>query len=123
MKFGEKLRLVRGRRHMTQEELARRLGLSKRTVEGYESGAFYPRKRQVYDQLAALFGVDKKWFLTEDDEGGDAAPGEEEARRVLEAAKALYAGGALSQQDKDALAQALMDAYWMAKSRQAGDKE
>ncbi len=123
MKFAQKLRLVRSRQHMTQEELARRLGLSKRTVEGYESGAFYPRKRQVYDQLAELFGVDRNWFLTEDDDASDAAPGEEEARRVLEAAKALYAGGALSEQDKDALAQALMDAYWMAKSRRAGEKD
>ncbi len=116
MKFSEKLRTVRQGAHMTQEELARRLGLAKRTVEGYESGAFYPRKREVYDMLSEIFSVDKNYFLTEDD-APRGESGETAAAQVLETVRALYAGGDLRQEDKDALAQALMEAYWVAKRK------
>ncbi len=118
MKFSEKLRLERQKAHLTQEELAKRLGLAKRTVEGYESGAFYPRRRKVYDDLALLFGVDKNWFLTEDEAAPDES-GASEADQILSRVRALYAGGRLSEEDKDALARALMDAYWMARRRAA----
>ena len=112
MKFGEKLRACRKGAHLTQEELAKRLGLAKRTVEGYESGAFHPRNREVYDQLAELFQIDKDYFLTESD-----SLSAKKAEDVLSAARALFAGGEMSEEDKDALAKALMDAYWVAKRK------
>lgn len=114
MKFGEKLRACRKGARLTQEELASRLGLAKRTVEGYESGAFYPRDREVYDKLAALFQMDKDYFLTENDAPAD---GKKTAEEVLTTARALFAGGEMSEEDKDTLARALMDAYWMAKRK------
>ena len=125
MKFGEKLRLKRTQMHLTQEELAALLGVSKRTLEGYEAGAFYPRRRDVYARLSEIFSVDKNWFLTEDE---DSAPGgnerasraEEEAARIVESVRALYAGGELNDADKDALARALMDAYWIALKKRGG---
>ena len=121
MKFGEKLRLKRTQAHLTQEELARRIGLSKRTVEGYESGCFYPRRREVYDRLAQEFNVEKNWFLTEDD--SDAATmARTAAEELVSRARALYAGGEMSESDKDALAQALMDAYWIARQKRAEDE-
>ena len=117
MKFGEKLRLARTNAHMTQAELAEALGLAKRTVEGYESCSFYPRKRSTYDKLADLFGLERNWFLTENEESK-----EESAKSDIEQAvadiTALYTGGRLSEEDKDALARALMDAYWIAKGKQ-----
>ena len=117
MKFGEKLRLARTNAHMTQAELAEALGLAKRTVEGYESCSFYPRKRSTYDKLADLFGLERNWFLTENEESK-----EESAKSDIEQAvadiTALYTGGRLSEEDKDALARALMDAYWIAKDKQ-----
>ena len=118
MKFCEKLRLKRTQARMTQEELARRLGLAKRTVEGYESGRFYPRSREVYAQLSALFGVDKNWFLTEEEPSLDRPEDARgEAEEVLSRVKSLYAGGRMSESDKDALAKALMEAYWLAKKK------
>ena len=116
MKFGEKLRVARTGAKMTQAELADRLGLAKRTVEGYESGSFYPRKRAVYDQLAELFGVDKNWFLTESEENRQQSA-QTDMKNAVEAVTALYSGGRLSEEDKDALARALMDAYFIAKSK------
>ncbi|MBR4234974.1 MAG: helix-turn-helix transcriptional regulator [Clostridia bacterium] len=125
MKFGEKLRLKRTQMRLTQEELSARLGVSKRTLEGYEAGAFYPRKREIYARLSEIFGVDKNWFLTEDEEtvSGDskyATPAETEAARIVESVRALYAGGELCDADKDALARALMDAYWLALKKRGG---
>ena len=121
MLFGEKLRLARVNAHLTQAQLAQKLGIAKRTLEGYESGSFYPRKRKLYDELAELFQVDRNWFLTED--GDDA---EESAKRdmdeVLRSVTALYSGGRLSENDKDALARALMDAYWTAKGKKISEQ-
>lgn len=121
MRFCEKLRLKRTQAHMTQEELARRLGLAKRTVEGYESGQFYPRKREVYTLLSDLFGVDRNWFLTEDEPPSPADGSRGEAEEVLSRVKALFSGGIMSESDKDALAKALMEAYWLAKKKNAED--
>ena len=108
MLFGEKLRLARVNAHLTQAQLAQKLGIAKRTLE-------------VYDELAELFQVDRNWFLTED--GDDA---EESAKRdmdeVLRSVTALYSGGRLSENDKDALARALMDAYWTAKGKAISEK-
>ena len=120
MRFCDKVRGCRKAARMTQEELAERLDMSKRTIEGYESGKSYPRSREVYTRLAELFNVDINYFLTEDEDGPKDA--REQAMQLIENAKALYAGGALNDEDKDALARALMDAYFIAKSRQEKKK-
>ena len=121
MKFGEKLRCQRARMGYTQEQLSEMLGLSKRTVEGYEAGQFYPKKREVYDRLSGIFGVERNYFLTEDEDAlPDAAT---EAERVLKQVKALYAGGSLSPRDEDELASALMHAYFIARRRREGGRK
>ena len=118
MKFGEKLRLARTDAHMTQLELAQKLRVAKRTVEGYESCSFYPRQRRIYDELAELFGVDRNWFLTESDETR-TEDAKNDIEQMVADVRALYAGGRLSEEDKDALARALMEAYWIAKGKKA----
>lgn len=116
MKFGDKLRGCRKAAKMTQEELARRLNMSKRSIEGYEAGKSYPRSRELYAKLAELFQVDINYFLTED--GAGSPDPREQAQQLIDNAKALYAGGELNEEDKDALARALMDAYFIAKAKQ-----
>ncbi len=121
MKFGEKLRCQRTRMGYTQEQLSEMLGISKRTVEGYEACRFYPKKREVYDRLSGIFGVERNYFLTEDDPAlPDSAS---EAEKVLDRVRALYAGGSLSPRDEDELASALMDAYFIARRRREGGKK
>ena len=116
MKFSEKLKLMRHQANLTQEELARRLGLAKRTVEGYESGRYYPRSREVYARLAEIFGTDERYFANEDDENQTAS---EKAKELVQSAQLLYAGGELSDEDKQALFHALMDAYEIALAKKA----
>ena len=48
---------------LTQEELARRLGVSKGTVGNYESGARTPRKLDDLNSLADYFNVEIDYLL------------------------------------------------------------
>ena len=121
MKFCDKLKAQRTGAGLTQEELARRLELSKRTVEGYESGSFYPRNREVYDKLSDIFHVPKNWFLTEDDAESERSASEEAAELVARA-QMLYSGGKLDTRDRDALFRALTDAYFTAKQKRGESK-
>ena len=67
MTFGEKLRESRAKKGMTQSELAKAANLGLNTISNYESGKTYPKKREVYDKIAALYSVDKDYLLVEDD--------------------------------------------------------
>ena len=55
--FGKRLRALRTERGLTQEELARQLGVSKSALCMYERGEREPR-RETLLAIARLFGVD-----------------------------------------------------------------
>ena len=57
MTFGEKLRLARREKGLTQAELANQAGLGLRTIIAYEKGETYPQKRSTYQTLADILGV------------------------------------------------------------------
>lgn len=123
MKFCEKVKELRTQKGMTQEELAKALGKSKRTVVGYESGAFYPRSRDVYPQLAEIFGVDVNYLLTEEADFVSAASeqygprGQLQAKEILAQTAQLFAGGTLSEEDEAAFMLDLQRIYWDSKKR------
>ena len=48
MKFGEKVRDLRKKHSLTQDELAKCLGVSKRTVIGWERDGRYPRNVEMH---------------------------------------------------------------------------
>ena len=106
MLFGEKLQAQRKKKGLSQEELARELGVTRRTVSNYENGGSYPQDRSVYFRLADFFGVDVNHFLTENEEFLTAAAeaygkrGQDQARLILQQAAALFAGGELSEKDE-----------------------
>lgn len=122
MKFSEKVRQARREKGWTQQELAEALRLSVRTVGSYESGNSYPKSRLIYDRLATLFNRDRNYFLVEEDQEdpyrAKAAEPEEEAERLIHQANSLFAGGRLSEEDKDAVMRALQEAYWDARKEQ-----
>ena len=49
MKFGEKVRLLRNEKKLSQTELGKMCGLSLRTIRNYEVDGRYPKQREVYD--------------------------------------------------------------------------
>lgn len=131
MIFGEKIKTLRKERGMTQKDLAEALGLSLRTISNYETGGLRPRHDATYDALAALFHVPKTYFFTEEDAFISAAEarwgksGAEDARELVDGVIGLFAGGRLDEEDKQAVFEAIQEAYFRAKleneSKKAGD--
>ena len=106
MKFGEKVREQRDKAGLLQADVAKAIGVSKRTLASYEGGASYPKDRNVYIKLSELFGVDVNYFLTENEKFLTLAAenygkkGQDQASVILGAAAALFAGGELSETDQ-----------------------
>ena len=131
MTFGEKIKTLRKEQGMTQKDLAEALGLSLRTISNYETGGLRPRHDATYDALAALFHVPKTYFFTEEDAFISAAEarwgkiGAADARELVDGVIGLFAGGRLDEEDKQAVFEAIQEAYFRAKleneSKKAGD--
>lgn len=121
MKFGEKLKLQRKAAGYTQTNVANKLGVSLRTVINYESGERYPKKREIYANLAELFGVETNYFLSEEEEFLlDASnkygyKGAKQAQALINEVSGLFAGGEMEEEDMDNMMQAIQEAYWIAK--------
>lgn len=121
MKFSDKLREARNKANLTQSQLAQQIGVSVRTVTNYETGDRYPKKRELYKKLAQVLNVELNYLLTEDEEfvfeaeSLHGSRGKKQAKKLIESISGLFAGGELSQSDKDAVMQALQEAYWDAK--------
>lgn len=126
MTFSDKIKRSREVANMTQQELARAVGVSQRTIASYESGGARAR-RSTTEKLARALKVSVK-FLTDDnctnpleDIGKDAyidearamygSKGVRDMEELLQDNAALFAGGGLSQEQKDAFFQAVMTAY------------
>jgi len=67
---GRRIALARNAAGLTQEELANQLGVTRRSVQGYESGRVAPFRH--LDRLSELLGRSTSWFLLEE----PAAPNE-----------------------------------------------
>ncbi len=121
MKFGEKLKDLRKEKGINQTALAKEIGVSLRTVISYETGKSYPKKREIYSKIAEYFNIDINYLLTEDEEFITTAEekygnrGSRQAAELVAEIGGLFAGGELSEADKDAVMRSLQQAYWDAK--------
>lgn len=75
--FGDRVAGARDAMGMTQTQLARRLGVKKVTVIGWEQDVSEPRANKL-SMMAGLLNVSIKWLLTGEGEGVDT-PEEEDA--------------------------------------------
>ncbi len=126
MRFGEKIRELRRILGYTQQDLGEALGVSTRTIVSYENGKSYPKQRKVYNKMAELFEVPVNYLLVENDEevavdkevtGTETRSIQAQAQQLIDQASAMFAGGSLSEEDKDAVMRALQEAYWDARSK------
>lgn len=121
MKFGEKLKQLRTDKGLTQEELATTVGISRRTYVSYEQEGRYPRKRELYGKLADALSCDANYLITEDEEFVTKAAeeygsrGKRQAEQLVAELSGMFAGGELSDADKDAVMIALQKAYFDCK--------
>lgn len=121
MFFGERLKEERARAGLTQKELAAKSGLSERTIQSYELGARTPNQITSVQRIAEVLGVKTEYLLGEDgmlvvsaaERGGPNA--KRDVSELVGELSAMFAGGELSDQDRDAAMRALNAAYWDAK--------
>lgn len=121
MKFGEKLRKLRIEKGLTQEEVSKKIGVTRRTYVSYEQDGRYPRKREIYALLAEVLGCAVNYLMTEDEEFITQASeqygsrGKRQAEELVAELSGMFAGGELSESDKDAVFLALQRAYVLCK--------
>ena len=130
MLFKDKVKEHRGRLGLTQKELAERSGIGFRTITSYESGERFPHAAQLY-KLAQALGVSTEYLkddtLEDPSYGLDRMDYVEEMRStagtqdaldlevMLRQNQALFAGGQISEEAKDAYFRAVMKAYYECK--------
>lgn len=66
MQFGEKLKALRKKKKLNQQEVADMLGVSLRAYAAYETKNVRPRKRETYEKMADVFECDVNELLLED---------------------------------------------------------
>ena len=129
MEFSKKLILLRKQYGYLQEELARMLGISKRTLQLYESGQRYPKKA-VLDQICSIFSISMKELLETEPAAETvptAAPIQLEhltARQLVQvttalvqAARAFYQREDLTELEREQVMYAVQHFFWDAKKR------
>ena len=125
MTFGDKFKSERKKMKLTQREAADALGLSERMISRYEHGDSLPRTRAAYLKIAELFHVDIEYIMPEGStpvskaEERHKARAVEQAHDLIDGISGLFAGGVLSEKEKDAVMKELQDIYWKAKERNA----
>ena len=122
MTFGEKVRKLRKQKKLSQTRLGEQVGVSMRTVRGWEQEGRCPKKHELYRQLAealdcplAFLMDDGAEFITRAGEQYGSA-GRRQAEALVSQLGGMFAGGELSEEDKQAVFEALQEAYWDAKA-------
>ena len=67
MTFGEKVKTLRKTKDMSQTQLAQAVGVSLRTVGGWEKEGRYPKQHELYQKLADTLGCDVSYLMTEEE--------------------------------------------------------
>ena len=120
MEFKDRLIKLRRRYSISQTELAEMVGVSRKSIQFYESGERYPRKHTL-ERLAQVLRVSVDYLVSDNEmfivEAGEIGGIEEQmsAERFINNAAALFAGGSLTEEDKDTIMRAIQEIYWDSK--------
>ncbi|PWM57812.1 MAG: hypothetical protein DBX93_02450 [Oscillospiraceae bacterium] len=115
MEFNEKLRLLRKNAGLTQRQVADAVGVTYRTYQNYEAGASMPAG-DTASRLAAALGVSTDTLFGTASASAPEAP-DRALRALLAEMQALFAGGALREEDKKYVLDALTEAYFRTKQQ------
>ena len=116
--FGNKLRELRLQNDFSQEMLSRKLGIATRTVLMYEKGKSHP-SIEMLNRIADLFKVSVSFLLDEqnDVQVQEIKHGKTKADYLVKEISSMFAGGELSEAEKDSIMEAVQEAYWAAKKQ------
>lgn len=123
MEFGEKIKSKRCELKMSQQMLAEKSGLSLRTIQNYESGQRHPANVAIVKDIANVIGVSYEYLLDDKSQyvidaamrGGEKAALDIDG--ILTNIQGLFAGGRLTQDDKDKVMRAINEIYWESKEK------
>lgn len=131
-RFPEKLREARKNAELNQTQLGAMIGISQRSMTNYERGIAIPRRSTVR-KLARALGVTTEYLVNDEvtdphaNEAQEAriesardrfgTRGAKEMQDLLDRNVALFAGGEISEEQKDAFMEALSAAYFACKAK------
>ena len=121
MTFGEKVKAERTKLGLNQDELAEKIGVTRRVICSYENDKSRPRGMDRYKKLAEALNLNLNYLLSEDEafvanaEDKYGHRGARQAKELMEEVTGLFAGGEMAEEDMDVMMKAIQDAYWIAK--------
>lgn len=121
MTFGEKVKNERNRLGLNQDELAKKIGVTRRVISSYENDSSRPRGTERYKKLAEALGVNINYLLSEDEafiadvEDNYGHRGAKQAKELLAEVTGLFAGGKMADEDMREMVDAIQEAYLIAK--------
>lgn len=121
MTFGEKVKNERNRLGLNQDELAKKIGVTRRVISSYENDSSRPRGTERYKKLAEALGVNINYLLSEDEafiadvEDNYGHRGAKQAKELLGEVTGLFAGGEMADEDMREMVDAIQEAYLIAK--------
>ena len=123
MTFGEKVRNERNRLGLSQDELAAKIGVTRRVISSYENDSSRPSGTERYNKLADALGVNINYLLSEDEafianvEDNYGRRGAKQAKELLAEVTGLFAGGEMADEDMREMVDAIQEAYLIAKKK------
>lgn len=121
MTFGEKVKNERNRLGLNQDEMAKKIGVTRRVISSYENDSSRPRGTERYKKLAEALGVNINYLLSEDEafiadvEDNYGHRGAKQAKELLAEVTGLFAGGEMADEDMREMVDAIQEAYLIAK--------
>ena len=121
MTFGEKVKNERNRLGLNQDELAKKIGVTRRVISSYENDSSRPRGTERYKKLVEALGVNINYLLSEDEafiadvEDNYGHRGAKQAKELLAEVTGLFAGGEMADEDMREMVDAIQEAYLIAK--------
>ena len=121
MTFGEKVKAERTKLGLNQDELAEKIGVTRRVICSYEKDKSRPRGTERYKKLAEALNVNVNYLLSEDDafiadvEDKYGRRGARQAQELLAEVTGLFAGGEMADEDMREMVDAIQEAYLIAK--------
>ena len=117
MTFGEKVKAERTKLGLNQDELAEKIGVTRRVICSYENDKSRPRGTERYKKLAEALNVNVNYLLSEDAafiadvEDKYGRRGARQAQELLAEVTGLFAGD----EDMREMVDAIQEAYLIAK--------
>lgn len=124
MVFKDRLREKRLEAGLTQAELAKKAGVTTRTIQNYELGSRKPSNMEVIQKISDALGTTSEYILggssgayvvAAHEKGGAKAA--RDIEELVSEVTGLFAGGELSEESLEGAMKALNDAYWIAKEK------